>query len=280
MAAGFSGYVGFIGTGTMGSILIDAFLRARAFMPEQLIIHNRTPQKAYAIAHKHHGIAVASCNVEVAKQAELLFLCVKPLEFQKVLDEITPYLRPSQTVVVITSPIQLAHLEERIPCKLIKFIPSITNLAHSGACLLTYHPRISIAEQEQLSQLFAQIGTPIEIPETYTRVASDLSSCGPAFLSYILDQLATAAAEETEIPRELADLLVILMLDGTTQLLTQEGLSLEEIRQRVSVPGGITQQGLDLLAAQMDGLFQQLFQITHAKFMEDVKKVQDILGNK
>ena len=280
MEAGFSGNVGFIGTGTMGSILIDAFLRARTFVPEQVIIHNRTPQKAHVIASKHKGITVAVSNIEVARQAELLFLCVKPMEFQKVLDEIATSLHPSQTVVVITSPIQLAHLEAFIPCKLIKFIPSITNLAHSGACLLTYHPRISPAEQENYQKLFAQIGTPIQIPEAFTRVASDLSSCGPAFLSQIMEQLARAAVEVAGIPRQLADSLVIQMLEGTTKLLTQEGLTLKEIQERVSVPGGITEQGLNLLAEQMDGLFHQLFQITHAKFEEDVKNVQAILRNR
>jgi competence protein ComER len=95
-----------------------------------------------------------------------------------------------------------------------------------------------------------------------------------------MEQLARAAVEVAGIPRQLADSLVIQMLEGTTKLLTQEGLTLKEIQERVSVPGGITEQGLNLLAEQMDGLFHQLFQITHAKFEEDVKNVQAILRNR
>jgi len=272
------GSVGFIGIGTMGSMLIEAFLQAGAFRPENVFIHNRTPQKAQAVAEKHPGVTVAESNAAVAVHAELLFLCIKPLEFHSVLEEIAPHLTPSKTVVVIASPVQLRHLAERIPSKLIKFIPSLTNLAHSGACLLTFHPRISADERAQWLQLFASIGTPVEITETYTRIASDLSSCGPAFLSLILTQMVDAATEETGLPRPLAEKLAIQMLGGTAQLLLEEGLSLEEIQRRIAVPGGITQQGLHLLADQMAGVFHRLFRTTQAKFVEDVEKIESAFG--
>src|SRR5690606_37470767 len=53
MATGFDNPVGFIGIGTMGGMLIDAFLRAGTFRPEQVFIHNRTPQKAHMMAQKY-----------------------------------------------------------------------------------------------------------------------------------------------------------------------------------------------------------------------------------
>ena len=274
MASGMDITVGFIGIGTMGSMLIEAFLRAGTFLPEQVFIHNRTPQKALAMAQKYPGITVTSSNQDIARQTDWLFLCVKPLEFQPLLDEISPHLQPSQTVVVIASPVQLRHLEERIPCKLIKFIPSLTNLSCSGACLLTFHPSISAEERARWNQLFSAIGTPVEISESHTRIASDLSSCGPAFLSLILAKMVEAATEETGLPRLLAEMLVIHMLNGTAQLLLQEGLSLQEIQRRIAVPGGITQQGLDLLSDQLGGVFHRLFQTTQAKYAEDIRHME------
>lgn len=274
MATGFDNPVGFIGIGTMGGMLIDAFLRAGTFRPEQVFIHNRTPQKAHMMAQKYPGMTIASSNAAVAQQTQLLFLCVKPLDFQTVLKEIAPHVTPSQTVVAIASPVLLQHLAEQLPSKLIKFIPSLTNLSHAGACLLTFHERIPGDEREQWKQLFSAIGTPVEISEAHTRIASDLSSCGPAFLSHILSQMADAAVEEAGLPRCLAEALVVHMLDGTARLLMQEGLSLQEIQQRIAVPGGITQQGLSWLSDQLAGVFHRLFQTTHAKYAEDVEKIQ------
>ncbi len=278
MSTKWDGTVGFIGIGTMGSMLIDAFLRAGTFLPEQVYIHNRTPRKAEQVAKKYPGMTVTSSNAAVARESTLLFLCVKPLEFPALLNEIASLLTPAKTVVIIASSVSLQQLEERIPCKLIKFIPSLTNLSHSGACLLTFHHRIAAEERNRWKQLFAAIGTPVEIDETHTRIASDLSSCGPAFLSLMLAQMATAATEEAGLPPPVAETLVIHMLEGTTRLLTQEGLSLQEIQRRIAVPGGITQQGLDLLTQHINGMFHRLFQTTYAKYVEDVQKVQTSFG--
>jgi len=79
---------------------------------------------------------------------------------------------------------------------------------------------------------------------------------------------------EAGLPRPLAEKLVLHMLGGTAHLLFEEGLSLEEIQRRIAVPGGITEQGLNLLADQLDGVFRRLFQTTHAKYAEDVAKIE------
>ena len=36
--------VGFIGTGSMGSLLIDAFIQSGALLPEQIRVSNRSPE--------------------------------------------------------------------------------------------------------------------------------------------------------------------------------------------------------------------------------------------
>src|SRR5690606_34610068 len=125
--------------------------------------------------------------------------------------------------------------------------------------------------------LLGHISTPLTIAEEYTRVTSDLSSCGPAFLAFFIHSFVDAAVEMTGIPFEEATRLASQMVLGTGKLLTSGGFTAESLASRVAVPGGITAEGLRLLDHEMQGVFHQLIRITHAKYEEDVEKVEAAL---
>lgn len=266
--------VGFIGTGSMGSILIESFIRSGALQPEQIIASNRTMEKVRALADRFPGLMVARSNIEVALEASVIFLCIKPGEYKRVLDEIKTVLLPEQIIVSITSPVLLQHLEEQLCAKVAKVIPSITHYVLGGASLCMYGSRMTRDDKQLLETLLARIGEPIQIEETYTRVTSDITSCGPAFFAFLLQQFIDAAVEETGIPHEQATRLASHMLLGTGLLLTKGGFTPEQLQNRVAVPGGITAEGLRLLDREANGMFNRLIRITHAKYEEDVEKVK------
>jgi len=265
--------VGFIGTGSMGGMLVEAFIRSGALPPECIAVANRTPAKAERLALRYPGVRAVRSNAEAAAGRDLVFLCVKPLDFKPVIDEIRASVQPEQLIVSITSPVLLAHLEEWLPCRVAKVIPSIVNMALSGVTLCIYGSRIEPEQMAMLEGLLSHISQPIRIDEKYTRVVSDLSSCGPAFMAFVLQRFVDAAVEETGIGREEAERLAAGMLLGTGRLLTAEGLSAEELIRRVCVPGGITAAALKQLDSELDGVFNRLIRTTHAKFREDLAKV-------
>ncbi|MFX3633756.1 MAG: late competence protein ComER [Candidatus Pristimantibacillus sp.] len=265
--------VGFIGTGTMGSLLIEALIASGALNPQQITISNRTFAKAEALASRHDGMRAERSNASTAIGSDIIFLCMKPLEFKKVVDELIPVIRPDQLVVSITSPVLIAHLEEVLPCKIAKVIPSITNLVWSGATLCIYGTRITCEDRERLEDILSFISEPLPIEESYTRVVSDLSSCGPAFISFLLEQFVDAAVDETGIGRDEALKVASAMLLGTGLLLTEGGMTPAQIQNNVAVPGGITAQALHMLRSETHGVFNRLIKTTHAKFDEDVIKI-------
>lgn len=269
--------VGFIGAGSMGSMIIEAFIQSGTLEPSQLIASNRTPQKVQQLASKYPGLQPATNNVEVVRKSDIVFLCVIPKQFETVLKEIAPHVRPNLIVVSITSPVLISDLEQRLSCKVAKIIPSITNYVWSGASLCMYGSRTLTEDRMLLEQLMMSISRPLRVSEQYTRITSDISSCGPAFIAFFVQKWVDAAVEVTEIDRNEAERLASEMLLGTGKLLTEGGFSLEHLQQRVAVPGGITAEALRLLDHKLDGVFQQLIQVTHAKYEEDLRKVQSQL---
>lgn len=270
--------VGFIGTGSMGSLLIDAFIQSGALLPEQIRVSNRSPEKPLQLAKRHPGLTVCSSNTETASQSDLLFLCIKPLEFKTVIGEIKDRLETRQIAISITSPVQLIHLESSLPCKVAKIIPSITNITGGGASLCMYGSRIKEEDRQLIESLLSYISRPLKILESHTRITSDFSSCGPAFLSLFMEKWIDAAVEMTGIDRRTLNALAGEMLLGTGKLLTEEGFSPEELQKRVAVPGGITAQALALLESNLNGLFYQLIQTTHDKYEEDLAKLDAAFG--
>ncbi|HEY0826554.1 MAG TPA: late competence protein ComER [Bacilli bacterium] len=265
--------IGFIGTGSMGSILIEALIESNALDPEQITISNRTRSKTERLVKQYSGIKAVATNKEVALNSEILFLCVKPMEFKRVIDEIRQSVHPAQIIVSITSAVLLEHLEEQLTGKIAKIIPSITNFEHSGACLCIYGSRITSLDRELIEGLLRHMSEPIVISEEYTRITSDISSCGPAFLAFFIQKFVEAAVLETGISSNEATLLASEMVLGTGKLLTTGGFTPQALQKRVSVPGGITAEALRVLEREMDDVFVQLIRTTHAKFAEDLEKV-------
>lgn len=224
----------------------------------------------------HPQLHLADSNVELVLKSDIIFLCVKPKEYKVVIDDIKDVLLPQQILVSITSPILIRHLEDQLPCKIAKVIPSITNFSREGPTLCIFGRRINDFDREKLEQLLQTFSTPLHIAEEYTRVSSDITSCGPAFLCYFVQQLVDAAHHETGIDKAEATRLASEMVLGTGKLLTSGGFTPESLQERVSVPGGITTAGLRLMSEELDGLFNRLIQATHKKYYDDLDQVETL----
>ncbi|MCF6137993.1 late competence protein ComER [Pseudalkalibacillus berkeleyi] len=265
--------VGIIGTGNMGTILISAFIDSLAVRPSELMIINRTAKKAEGLQRKYPDLKVGKSNSEVAAFSDILFICVKPLEYYALIESISPYLNSEKLIVSITSPISVEQLEELTTCSVARAIPSITNRALSGASLLTYGKRCSPEQKRNLNRLMGSISTPVQIDQSITRVASDLSSCGPAFFSYLLQAYIDSAVEETNISKEQATYLVSEMVIGMGKLLEKEVYTLPTLLQKVCVKGGVTGEALKVFDAELGPLFNHVIKRTHAKYDEDCELV-------
>ncbi|GGD71783.1 late competence protein ComER [Paenibacillus nasutitermitis] len=272
--------VGFIGIGSMGSLLIDSLVGSGALEPSNITASNRTFAKAEKLAMQHPGLHAVQHNSDAVIGQDIIFLCIKPLEFKPVLEEISGIVREDQIIVSITSPVMIKQLEELLPCKIAKVIPSITNYVCCGATLCMFGNRLNESDMSRLKRLFSAISTPLIIDEKHTRIVSDISSCGPAFMAYVLQCFIDAAVQETGISREEAVVVASAMLLGTGQLLTDGGMSPEALQARVSVPGGITAQALALLEQELSGVFNAVIQTTHAKYEEDLERVALSLNGK
>jgi len=272
--------IGVIGTGNMGTILAEALIEGKAAKQEQIHVSNRTRKKAERLRESYPLIRVEDRPADVIAKCDVIFIAIKPHDFPRFLKENRKYFTKDKCAVSITSPVTPEQLEKALPCSCIRAIPSITNRALSGCCLITAGTNCSKEWEEKIYELLSHIGIPVAIRQEWTRVASDIVSCGPAFFSYILQQFIEAAAEKTGIEREIASLLAAEMFVGMGNLLEKNYYSLASLQEKVTVKGGITGEGIRVLEeANLQELFGKVFTATADKFREDVKGIEKAFEN-
>ncbi|WP_227934893.1 late competence protein ComER [Alkalihalobacillus deserti] len=271
--------IGIIGTGSMGSILLESLIESGVISPSQIVITNRNQDKAKALKKRFPNLTIGKDAREVVQEANVTFICTKPLQFPAVLNQIAPFCQAGKFLISITSPISVEQLEGKVDCKVARAIPSILNRALTGSSLLSFGSRCEDTDKQFLTTLMSAISEPLVIDEDITRVSSDIVSCGPAFFSYIMQQFIDGAVRQTNISKEDATTLATNMMIGMGKLLEKGHYTLPTLQKRVCVPGGITGEGIKVLEAEIGSMFDHLFQQTHAKYYEDQELIAEAFSN-
>ncbi|NIK11311.1 late competence protein ComER [Alkalibacillus almallahensis] len=266
---------GIIGTGNMGTVLLNALVDSRAVDQRNIYIHNRTLLKAYRLKETYPDVHILQTVDAMAASCDIIFICTKPKDIISVANRLDQKLSEDQLVVSITSSISLDHLNHILSCQTARLIPSITNSALRGKTLLTFNDSISDEMKYILWQTCKLFSTPVEISESQVRIASDLVSCGPAFVSYLLEELIEAATSEADIGKELATELVESMMIGYGELLKQDHFDLTSLKEKVMVKGGITGVGMKGLEQSVPAGFNEVFIKTHTKFNREKGHVDE-----
>jgi competence protein ComER len=256
--------IGIIGTGSMGSMLARTFIEQGVCGAGDIIASSRSEGPLGALAGET-GIRTAADNREAAREADILFLCVKPLQVRDVMAECAPVCTPAQLVVSVASDVSLACLAAWTPARVARAIPTITSACGRGITLLAFGDRATEGDRTVLTALFGAISRPYETTEEDLGLLTDITSCGPAFIAAVADEWAAAASRRAGIDREAADDLVRETLIATALVLDRKGMSPAELINEVATPAGITREGVDVLRDGMPGVWDDVLAATGAR---------------
>jgi competence protein ComER len=154
----------------------------------------------------------------------------------------------------------LKALEDRVPCRVAKLIPSITQEVGAGIALVMYGSRVTAQDRGLLEVLLGHVSQPISITERLARPAIGLTSGGPALIAYLLQSMADEATRSNPyLSPESAHKLVRETMIATMRLVTKGEMSLDEIIRRVAFPGGMTALSIGILSGFMPQAWQTVF---------------------
>ena len=241
--------IGFIGTGNMGG----ALARAAAKGGHMLLLANRTPAKAAALAKELGGTVCP--NAEAAEQAELLFLGVKPQGLPGLAGELAPVLQARKgnapVVVSMATAVTLRELDAMLGggLPLIRIMPN-TPAAVGAGTILYAAQNVTDAQLSAFRAVLAQAGLLLPLPEAQIDAASAISGCGPAFCFQFADALALGGVRAGLSYPDACRLAAQTML-GAAEMLLQSGEAPDVLKMRVCSPAGTTIEGV--LALEQGG---------------------------
>ena len=234
--------IGFIGTGNMGGALARA--AAKSPLTERLLLANRTQEKAARLAEEL-GAEVCS-NADAAREADVLFLAVKPQGLEAMVAGIRGELSARKRVLIVSMAAgwTLEDLTALLGAHhVVRIMPNIPVAVGGGVTMLCASENVTEEEKALVKELLAASGMVSELSEPLMEAASGVTGCGPAFAAMFVDALADGAVA-CGLPRKEAIAYAAQMMKGTAELLLTTGEHPDALRDRVCSPGGSTIQGV------------------------------------
>ena len=241
--------IGFIGTGTMGTVLARA--ASKGSPDSRLLFANRTPSKARALAEELGGTAVS--NEEIAQTCSLIFLGVKPQMMEEMLQGIAPALAARKdrfVLATLAAGLKARRIQELAGGEypVIRIMPNTPAAFGEGMTLYTRGTGVTEEEERQLLAAMAGAGQFSPLPERLMDAGAAVSGCRPAFVDLFIESLADGGVA-CGLSRSQAMELAIQTVLGSARLVQRSGQHPGALKDAVCSPGGATIQGVRTLEA-------------------------------
>ena len=213
--------LGIIGGGVMAEAILSRLLKKNIYSPETVLVSEPQSQRRNFWVNTY-GVQVSEDNREAARATEVLILAVKPQILEQVVNS----------------------LEMGFPDRpVIRTMPNTPATVGQGVTAIASGRH---AEPEHLAvarDIFAAVGSVVEVPEALMDAVTGLSGSGPAFVALMVEALSDGGVA-AGLPRAIASQLAIETVLGTATLLKESAIHPGELKDRVTSPGGTTIAGV------------------------------------
>jgi pyrroline-5-carboxylate reductase len=233
--------LGFIGGGKLAGSVIKGLVRAKFCAPGEILASEPVPEGRAALRNEI-GICVTAENAEVAEQAEVILLGVKPGVVAKVIEGISSIIE-HQLVISLAAGVRISAMEEKAGARFMRGMTNIPSAVCAAATALARGSRTTGEDVDRARRIFSAIGTVVEVDEERIDAVTALGGSGPAFVYTVIEALAAGGAN-CGLPPDISLGLATQTVLGAAQLARETQLSPEELRRTVTTPGGTTAAGL------------------------------------
>ena len=229
--------VGFIGAGNMARAL------ARGW-GDPVLCTDSGSGRARALADELGGEALGS-NQELAERADVVVLAHKPAQLAEVAWEAAGSAKAVVSVLARTPQADVRSAYPGVPV----FRVEPNTAVEVGRGVLAFAQSDVPVDgdlDQRVKELFARVGTVVEVPERLMSVAGGLSGVGPAYWALLVEAQVDAAVKRG-MPAAMATQLILGTMAGSAELIGARAGDTLQVRREVASPGGTTARGLAAL---------------------------------
>lgn len=240
----------FLGAGNMAEALISGIVKSGLADKGKIIATDIRSERLNYIKKKF-GIKISSENKKAVTESKTIVLAVKPQQIKGLLGEIGERVRKEQLVISIAAGIPTKYIErffgKKIP--VVRVMPNTPALVSEGASVLTPGKYANKKHLEIAKKIFSAVGYVTQLPEELMNAVTALSGSGPAYV-FFLAEILVESAKKMHLPEKIAQELVNQTILGAGKMLKTTGESAQNLRQKVTSPGGTTEAAIKYLESK------------------------------
>lgn len=236
--------LGFIGVGNMGGAIIKGINGKLG--NTAVFAYDSNPEKLEGLSFS--GATAAASVTELAKKCDYILLAVKPQQLDSVLAEIKSAGNEKLVIISICAGISAEYIRERTfsGAKVVLVMPNTPMMLGFGASAMSCDDTVSDAEFAFARKIIGSCGITEVVPTDKMKEVIAINGSSPAFI-YLYAKGFVQYAEKVGIDGDAALRLFAQTLIGSAKMLTESGMSVDELIKQVSSPGGTTLAGLEKL---------------------------------
>ncbi len=234
--------IGFIGAGNMARSLIGGLISSGVNSKNLFATdHNEATRDAIS---QDFSIQIFPSNQELIDKCDIVVFAVKPQVLKTVATSVKA--KDASLYISIAAGITSESLDNWLGANkaVVRTMPNTPSLVLSGASGLFANAHVSEAQKEIAESILRAVGITVWVEnETQLDAVTALSGSGPAYFFMVMEAMEKAG-EELGLTTETARLLAIQTGFGSTKLALEMDDSPEELRKKVTSPGGTTEQAI------------------------------------
>lgn len=242
------GTLGFLGCGNMGMAILRGLTGTGTIEGSQALVYDPDPARQDEV--RQLGAKPVASPADLARQADILLLAVKPQIMGDALDALGN-IQPKQPLVIsIAAGISLQFLQDRLgpETRVARVMPNTPALVGAGAAAYAVSETCTAEDDATVRAIFEAVGIAERVEEALIDTVTALSGSGPAYFFYMVECLVDAATRQG-MPADTARRLAGQTLLGAGRLLAESGEPADELRRRVTSKGGTTEAALNAFRA-------------------------------
>jgi len=234
----------FIGAGNMGEALIRRIIAAGLFSSDAITAADTDGDRRKKLAEEL-GIKTTPDNREAVRGADIVCLAIKPQALDPVLEELLEEITEDQLVISILAGVPTRRIEDKLGknIRVVRVMPNTPALVGAGMAGISPGRYAGSDDLKATVDIMSAVGDVLEVQEDLIDAVTGVSGSGPAYLFYFVEVLSRAGVKVGLSPDQ-ADLLARKTVIGAAKLMEKTGLSPEELRRKVTSPGGTTEAAL------------------------------------
>lgn len=239
--------IGFIGLGNMASAIIGGILKDQIVSAEDIVGSSATRATMENI-REQYGIRTVQSNKDVAAEADIIFLCVKPITLPVVLEEIMDEVGEDKLLISVAAGKTTKWISQYFtkPVKIIRCMPNTPALVQAGCTAVCRNENVTEEELRQALEILGSFGVAEVVKESLMDVVVGVSGSSPAYVFMFIEAMADAAVKGG-MPRSQAYHFAAQSVYGSARLMLETGRHPAELKDMVCSPGGTTIEAVEVL---------------------------------